>query len=352
MPYFNAYLWRYALSISVAILLAFAMNYFYSLSHGSWMVLSALCVSVATRGAPLRQGMMTLLALCAGLIVGALLMHVLGYSFALLMILSLLCIFVAMLAMREPGTNDLWLPAPSVFFVICLLATLSMPQSELVQRIVDMGVGAVIGMVCVQWIFPSSVVDDFVAGVVPILKGLTGMSQAFVACYAPKPEPNLLHAKSIAVEKILEQRAYPTWAYEVGFNPGLRAGFRFFLLHLERLIEGLFALRVWVQQPVHLQDEALRVAIHESLQKNEELCAALWHYFANHTYPAFTHDLTTDIESLEKCLQQLVPPKLALLEVSADYVTLTALVRQIKDNRRLLIQLLDTLPNHTMAKQN
>ncbi len=351
MPYFNAYLWRHALSISVAVLIAFVTNYFYSFSHGSWMVLATLLVSQITRGTPLRQGVLALIAICAGLVVGDVLLVVVSDPLLRLSAISLIFIIIGMFFFNETTPIATPLNCASIFFLVCLFTVFSMPGSELGQRVVDVGVGTLIGMACVQLILPPSVVDEFRAGVVPILSALTAMSQTLVSCYAVDQATMNINGARCNVEKVLEQRAYPTWAYEIGFNPGLRAGFRFFLVHLERLIEGMFALSDLVQQPIHLKDEALRVAIHESLQCNHELFVLLEHYFAENTYPVLTHDLTTDIATLENCLQQVVPPQLALLDVSPDYVILTALVRQIKDNRQRLIQLIDTLPRQDVTKQ-
>ena len=58
-------------------------------------------------------------------------------------------------------------------------------------------------------------------------------------------------------------------------------------------------------------------------------------------------DYTSDIVELEKRLNNIVPANMELLDISADNLYLTAIVRDIKDLRGILLQLINSLPSKT-----
>jgi hypothetical protein len=180
-------------------------------------------------------------------------------------------------------------------------------------------------------IFSVNLPAAFRAGIIPLLKVLVASSH---------------NLNAISVANLLQalQDQYPEWVYSRGFNRGLRASWRFFLIRLERIVELFLSMAYLATRqidPILLQD--LNGRITDSMQKNQELLEILLSYFEKDESKTTHSNYTDDIKELEQALQRLLPPNLELLDISPDYVTLTALVRNLKDLRTLLLQLVKSL---------
>ncbi|TAK77925.1 MAG: hypothetical protein EPO11_01970 [Gammaproteobacteria bacterium] len=253
---------RHALSVGFAVLLAVFVNHYFAKSGGGWVILTTFLVSQTTRGTPLRQSII----------------------FSFLIILAILLF--------------------------------SFDFNLLRYQMMEVSIGAIISIICNQFIFPIHFDVEFRQSLIPILKVL-------------KEHPQTIPPLD-----------YPEWVYEVGFNPGLRSGFRFFLVHIDWIIELFCSMNYLLargEQSGLFQELSELIAITQ--QKNQELFDILIEFFQNNNFTEIHSDFTSDIVALETATRQIIPQQLELLDISADYVTLTAFVRDMKDLRTLLLQL-------------
>jgi hypothetical protein len=230
------------------------------------------------------------------------------------------------------------------FFVVVVFAAMqnNMPP-PISARMMDVILGTLLGIVCGQFIFPVKFEEEFKQGVLPALNLLADCMQQFIS------EFGNFHAHEFCQIELQLQKepiTYPEWVYETGFNPGLRSGFRFFLIHLERIMDLFSALNYLSKEPIqkNLLYSISRVMAN-SMEKNHELVQALISYFEDKSWNVSPSDYTSDLTALESSLQTLIPANLELIDMSADYMVLINMVRNMKDLRKLLLQLVAALPS-------
>lgn len=335
MAYLKLFELRHALSISIAVLLAFIVNHYVSFGQEYWMFLTALLVGQTSKGTPIKQGLMNVVAVIAAIMIASLLTisEVLRIpSLVLLMGLFVLGGYISFLNQAELNKRFYLVIYFSLMFLFAILSPINTMEA-MQNRFLDVVFGGLIGLACALWIFPVKFEEEFRASVLPILNSLLTCLDALLEhFFQPKKLP------------FLPWTVAPEWVYETGFNPGLRSGFRFFLVHLSRLAELFSSLRYLASQPVD-EDILHKIGgdITHSLQKNRELITILIDYFANKKVGIPQADFTSDIAQLEKTLQNLLPENIEFLNISPQYMTLTAYVRDIKDMRQLLLQLVMSL---------
>lgn len=304
IKYLQTYPIRHALSIGLAVVVAVFVNHYFSYSKEGWMILTAFLLNQTTRGTPLKQG--------------------------------------------------------SVYFVIIILIALMWPNydPDLVRdRMLDIFIGAVIGVIFGQLLFPVRLYAEFSLGVLPVLEALMDYSKMFTHHFLQHSNNRLLVEKKWEIEAALSTRRgmYPEWVYEIGFNPGLRSGYRYFLINLENVTEIFFSMSYFSSLGLDASLLAdLSQYLTQVMQKNEELLQVLMNYFDENKLKRLLpdSDFTSDISELEEALNQLLPGSLDLLETSSDYLILTGLVRDLKDLRGLLLQLVMSLPAAESSRIN
>lgn len=335
MAYLTLFELRHALSVGFAVLLAFIVNHYVAFSQEYWLFLTALFVGQTSKGTPLRQGLINLISVIAAIVIAyfltmSTLLHI--PTLILLMFLFILNGYITFLNQAELNKRFYTIIYFSLIFLFAALSP-AHTMEALQNRFLDVVLGGLIGLVCVQWVLPVKFEEEFRASVLPVLNSLLVCLDALLEhFFQSKKAPFLPWAVA------------PEWVYEVGFNPGLRSGFRFFLVHLGRLAEIFSSMRYLASQP--MDQEILHKMggdMTHSMQKNRELIAILMDYFANKKVVTPPSDFTSDIAQLEKTLQGLLPDNLEFLEISPQYMTLTAYVRDIKDMRQLLLQLVMSL---------
>lgn len=287
---------RHALSVGFAVFIAVIVNHYLSFSKEGWIILAAFMVSQTTRGTPLKQGL--------------------------------------------------------VYFFLIAMVALVMPPHDAVlmqDRMIDIVIGAMLGVLFSQLIFPVKVYSEFCLGVTPVLQALLGYSREFSRAFVYRNNTGPLEVKNVEIEAALDVRlgVYPEWIYEVGFNPGLRSGYRYFLVNLERITELFFSMNYLAHRGIEITLlSEFSQYLSDVIEKNNELLAVLVDYFSKGklTNIESESDFTSDMAALEEILNRYVPSNLELLDISPDNVTLTALVRDLKDLRGLLLQLVMALP--------
>lgn len=355
MAYLKSFSTRHALSSGFAVFTAVLINYYFSFSKEGWVVLTAFLVSQTTRGTPLKQGIYFFLIIIMAILLSSFILLSIKQIIIIDIILSLMFIICSYITfINQPLSNQSFLLV--IFFsVVLLIAALSPAKtSQLMQnRVADAVIGGVVGILFSQFVLPVRFGMEFRAGLIPILRALADYSHALTVGFLHKDSnENILDQKPINIKKAnvkkalqTQQGIYPEWVYETGFNPGLRSGFRFFLINLEHMTDLFFSIDYLISRDV---DAALLKALSNSfsvaMQKNDELFHALIDCFENNKIKNTESDFISDISELENTLRHLVPDNLEILDLSPDNITLIALVRNIKDLRGLLLQLVMALP--------
>lgn len=336
MAYLKRFELRHALSVSLAVLFAFIVNHYASFSREYWLFLTAFLVGQTSKGTPIKQGLINGVTVIAAIMVAALLTMSEKLQIPAMMLLAGLFVLSGYITFINQAELNKRFCFIIYFFLIFLLAFLMPVKTmEAIQnRFLEVVLGGLIGLAGALFIFPVRFEDEFRAGVLPILNSLLAcLDELSKHFFQPKTLPFLSWAVA------------PEWVYEAGFNPGLRSGFRFFLVHLSRLAELFSSLQYLSTQPVE-EDiwHKINGEITHSLQKNRELMVILIDYFADKKVGLPQSDFTSDIAQLEKKLQNLLPENIEFLHISPQYMALTACVRDIKDMRQLLLQLVMSLP--------
>jgi hypothetical protein len=349
MKYMNTFAFKRALSVGFTIFVACIMNYYFSFSKEAWIILAAWLVSQTTRGTPIRQAVLIFITMLVAILLSSwMLMHIKrgDIIYILSTIPLILCGYAAYF--NKPQENK------EVFFAIlfsCIILFASLSPTKTVQfmhdRALDVMIGALIGVLAKWIVLPIRLDKEFSAGVLPILRSFKQYSQALSKNLLFFNFKSGIMLEKVQVEVALQdqQAMYPEWVYEVGFNRGLRSGFRFFLVSLERISEIFFSMNFIASRnidPLLLND--IHADLSRSMQKNEELLTILIEYFEHNKLLDIQSDFTSDMTALEKTLNRVVPGNLELLDISPSNLHVTALVRDIRDMRTLLLQLVMALP--------
>lgn len=350
LKFIKGFTLHHALAASLGVFSAFIINYYYSFSNEYWIVLAAFLVCQTTRGTPVKQAMIIFLTMIAALIISSLLLMGINNHSVIYIFLTLLFIVSTYLNFIYRSPSNKWVFLAILFSVVVLIATLSPVMSpEFMQnRLMDVVIGAFIGMICSFIIAPVKLEYEFSKGVIPILNCFNEYSQALTdALLARVSDKDDISSIRIRIENALQENPdkYPVWVYEVGFNRGLRSGFRFFLVNIERIAEVYFSMDCLMSRGMDsLILKELNGTIENVMQKNQELLSILIGYFQQKKIEYTQSDFTSDIIELEKALHRIVPDNIEVLDISPNFLLITAFIRDMKDLRGLLLQLVMALP--------
>jgi hypothetical protein len=344
----NPYFLRRIASTLCAIFIALLARKYASFSYEYWVVLAAFLVTITTRGTPIRQGMIIVFLLIAAVVFSALLhgniqrISIIEFMLAVFFVISGYVIYL-----QKMQFNKLYWYS-TVFSIIFILSMLmpSKPMLLLQDRILDIMLGAVIGLMSMWLILPANWNQAFKLDMIPVMNTL----QQYAATlenylFAPQNDTLEMQFKRYQLEECLQPKgSYPEWVYEVGFNYGLRSGFRYFLIHFEQAMEVFYSIEFLADQALDLTLlNHLHAPITKVMRVNQELMTVIMAYFSNKKHVQTQADYTSDIDELEKNLHQLIPNQLEFLDISPHYLALTALVRDFRDLRHLLLQLVFAL---------
>lgn len=347
MGYLRSYAVRQYVSISAAMVLALTASRNVELLNPVWTVLSALMVCQTTRGTPIRQGLMMatmILLILSFSIAAAMLSSSADVAFVVGLVLFILINYTFCIqSWISRRYNMMMLSA----MIIMIALSPNMLVIPIEQKLLGAAAGGAIGMFSAWLIFPVRPYHEFRQGLAPLLRVLEKYVEAASRVLTRHGAISMLAEQHQAIETALtaQKSLYPGWVYELGFNPGLRSGFRFYLIHIERLIEIMTSLNVWLTASMTGGvTENISTAMSRSLQKNAELINLIKTYFRHDKLQDIESNFTDDITELEKVFHTIVPDNLELLDISPDYIKLTAMVRDIKDMRAQLLQLIMALP--------
>lgn len=346
-PFFQSHSIRQALSVGMTIFIAVIVNVYFSFTHECWLVMAAYICGQTTLGTPVRQGLLYFVLMQAALVLAA----ALNYAPE---ILHLPTAFIVIAFVGSAGVLGLKreknyhkIIMLILFFMMLMFAGLlpAGSASNLMNRMFDVTIGSGIGILAAQMIFPVRQVKEFRQGLESLLQAIHDDVEEITHSFLAQNESRGI---DLVLERELESgtSAYPAWVYEVGFNRGLRGSFRFFLIKIEQVIEIIYSMNYLASRKVQaelLLD--LKDPISVVAQKNALLLKIIREYFLNDRLGDIQDDFTTDMKDLESQLQKTIPTHLELLDLSPEYLVLTAFVRDLKDMRELLLQLVMSLPN-------
>ncbi len=347
-PALKSFSWRNAFAVGIAVFIATFVNNYHSFTHACWILLTAYIVGQTTRGTPIRQSHFRFLGIVTAVFVSSLLMTVITRQSWYYGMIGFVFVIGAQTLFL---TRQLEFPLEKavIFFLFgVLFGTLAPEKFPIYQRLIDVLLGFVIGLSCSLLVVPFRLEQEFCEGVVAVLHALNEYSSHLRKRIELFSE-NTAAAKSDADLSLLlkRQAGYPEWVFEVGFNPGLRGGFRFFLVNLDRVTELFMSIDYHVSQASPALLQQISVSMNDAVKKNQELLEIMQKYFAENHLQQSASDYTSDIVELEKRLNSIVPANIELLDISADNLYLTAIVRDIKDLRGILLQLITSLPSKT-----
>lgn len=342
---------RRALSVTAAVSVAALIAVFSFWSDGNWMVLSAYLVSQTTRGTPFKQGLNSLFTIIVALLVTFMVSTMSENDDLTLAILVTLFFLVAFIELMQGQSQDGVISLLMLFAFVVLISMLFPNQGAFDVRLqlMDVLIGGAIAMLSAQFIFPVRAANEFCLGVLPILSSIKSYSIAFREAYLDKSVPHDLPEKlkiGIELTSYVQHGMYPEWVYEFGFNPGLRAGFRFFLVNIEALMESMMALDYWGRHEVLDGGSATLIeAMNTVMQNNEALLQVLIQRFSEGTLPDKAEtDYMSDVAKLEETLKEVVPTRLDILEAMPSKAEISGMVQDVVDIRKILLQLVKGLP--------
>jgi hypothetical protein len=194
--------------------------------------------------------------------------------------------------------------------------------------------GSCIGIVCRLFLWRDDIAKLFCREIVLVLQAMSN----YIAVLNTLTEEKNIFVQKYKLEKTLKLHG-AVWVFEVGFNPGLRQGFRYFLLQIERLFEILCAMEALFYQGVRESMPAeLAECVRMSLSHHQDLLNSLQYFFQTNKMLE-TSSRFSDMEELENALRSVVPAQLEILDISPHYVSLAEVVRLIKDMRETLLAL-------------
>lgn len=332
---------QYRVGLFVTLTAAALLNTFFSFSHAYWLLLSTFIVTQIDIGTPLRQSANFMISMILAVIIAGFMQALPLYALSA----ALAMVFIAGGYLHFRYFASTW-NAATVFLITFYLAIFTAADSHvIVYRFLDILLGGGIGIIGLLFLYPTKLGTAFRLGLIPLLNAMTELADAIHQAFLQQDFSQLTSAR-LQVERALARKPYPEWAYAPGFNPGLRGGFRFFLLNIEQVADALVAMSY--EAELRVAPNLLSPLVPDltvSMACNRTLLQALYAYFKEDKLEDKQADFTNDLPRLDEATREVVPNNLELLDIDPDYVTITAFVRHIKDIRERLLQLMMALIN-------
>jgi hypothetical protein len=220
-----------------------------------------------------------------------------------------------------------------VFIISVFLAPMHFYHNIFVTGLFVIVMGCALWMLINTYFFAPSQYEQFTQGLVPLLQALL---------------EERINNQALMKGLVESQSGYPEWVYRVGYNPALRAGFRFFLIQLEHVCELIFSINYYEQY--RLNNEWLqRIAapLKQVKQQNHQLLQTLLDHFQHRSVQPSAGNYIDDMDALSVTIKEVIPSNISLLDISPDSVALSAYLQDFIDLRRVLLQLITALPSST-----
>lgn len=337
---------RRAIRSACTIFLALMISYYFSRTHSFWLTIIAVLLMQTEVGFPLHQGLQRffwiIILFFVGGQIGLWLSGTVWLPLVMIALVTLAAYLYASFSLRYLSLHF------SLLALVFLLLTLLFPAPFLSPAYwVDIFIGATLGLGSTLLFFPDRADLEFPKRLAPLLCDLSDYLGALVDVLLRQPEAEAkLTEKRNAIERIWANKdeAFPVWVFEAGFNPALKPGQYFFVVHVGRVTEILFSMHYFASHafPADLLQEFATV-IRDSAERSQELMMNLVVLLEGQKLPLSETDFMTDLPALDEQFQSKIKLSLELLDISRDYVNLAAFIRYLKDLRLQLLQLAGTL---------
>jgi hypothetical protein len=334
---------RRAFTISIAILIAVICDRYYSLCREFLIPLATfflMQMAVRTNLRHVLQGFFSLICIA---LVGSLisLLHQTILTNSMLVIIFMISGYIY-------NSYSLKTRAFSISFVFAMFILLMVSLSStlsLFSRLHDIVLGGIIAIVCHVVFFPPRADVDFRMGVISILKAYTIYLSSVIDLLLRQPGHSA-GTQKIAVEKILQsqQAHFPDWVYETGFNPTLQQGHRHFLVRVEQLGQMVFALHQIARQDINSYLLAnFKSSLLNCVAQIKKIIAIVIARLQLENPVTDLVDISEAISQLEETYRKVVEVPLELIDLTPDYIAISAVIYVLKDIRRTLFAMLEAL---------
>jgi len=223
----------------------------------------------------------------------------------------------------------------------------------MINGILYIFMGLMLGIIIQRFIFSIRTPRQFLINIRPVFDA----SRSYITALLPvmvdenemkKHQSDFAKQREALERSLLNQHGrYPESVFTIGFNPGLRAGFRSFLINVDRMTGLLFSITSVSDAERDSQFsqsiQFLSQAITTAMKNNQTIIQSLADLSNRKKSDIQEVDYINDIVTLEAKLKELIPDNIELIDLSPNYVRLAILVRDIRDLRQVLLQLLSSL---------
>lgn len=347
-PFFSSFALHRALRGACVVFIALVFSHYFSRTQTFWLTAIAFFLTQAEVGFPLHQGLQRFFWIVILFFVGgqaSLWLHSVWELPAVILGLATLTAYsYAYHSRRFLGLHF------SLLVLTLLLLTLLLPAPFLSPAyLLDILMGAALGLSSTVLLFPDQPDREFSKRVTPLVHDLSAYLGALADFLLRPPgseSESEVERKRGQVEKrwANKDETFPVWVFEAGFNPALKPGQYYFVVHLGQVTEILFALHHFARHafPPDLIGEFTPI-IRDSAERSQELLSNIALLLEGKKLPLSQTDFVSDLPALEECFQSKIKLSLELLDLSRDYVYLAAFIRYLKDLRLQLLQLAATL---------
>lgn len=273
-------------SIGIALLVALFVDFYFSLSHGFFVPVATLFVMLAPVGSVVFQGVIRT---------------------AIMMV------------------------------IIIIWSFLLFPHHFMKDRVCDIFIGGMIGIVSNLFIFPRRADEEFRLLLLPILLAYEKYFSAIVEFLFEKKAENAEKQK-INLEQQLE--CLPDWVYDVGFDIGLKKGHQYFLMKIHQVAEILFAMHHTIR--IEFDKEVIdtvRASVEDCAAKVKQLFDALITVFKLQKLTEGVEDFATELTQLDEKFQTLLPSSLSVVDMPTEDEKFYEFIYTLADLRKALIKL-------------
>lgn len=296
-----------SLAQASAIFFAIIIGHYCSMSEKFWLPLTTILVMQTSMGVALRQGIYKFIIIFSSVILGSLLVFIIHQVFAV-----------------------------DVFPIV--------NHDSLYARLYDITIGAIIGIVANILIFPTRLDKEFRLNVIPLLDAYSNYLLCITHLLFQKDHHHVENAEmqKRQLEKVLQAQAmlFPEWVYESGFSVTLRPGHRHFLVMIERVGQILFSMHYIARQ--HFDEvllQTLKDPLNVATDQARKTIQAMITVLNLNKLNEGVSDLSEELDALESAFKVAVPLSIELLDMSKDYIYLSALIQDWKDLRTALVRL-------------
>ena len=303
----------------------------FSFARQGWMTITALAMTQFTKGTCIRQTLLRGLTIVAALSV----IELSQFLDVLLLLPILLCVSLFTACITIFWFEMRRLPEFALFVFCLLFANFMTTDISLHEQILDVAIVAVV-MLCAAFIDTWFMIKKtFIALIVRYLDYFVSITRKLCVMSASA------QMAAFSFNNRLRQDA--AWVFALGLSPRLRAGFRYYLLEIER-VEELFASIATHMHLIHF-DNQLSASFMQVMLTNEKLLLALRTFFTDGIFVRNQQDWVQDLVVFEALLERQFPIALQYMHFQHHDLVVVAFLKDCKELRQILFNLFMALPN-------